>query len=90
MDKQVLRAATDVVSWVCQEKIYSAAKYLSEKLVVRAVRKRYKGKLPAKNQNFEMSLVIGRPNYKQKEFIKDCKKAGESFPVKSIQIKVTK
>lgn len=32
-------------------------------------------------------LTYGKPNYKEREFIKLCKKAGEKFPVKKIQIK---
>ena len=29
-----------------------------------------------------MILTFGRPNYKEREFIKQCKKAKEPFPVK--------
>ena len=87
MDKQVLKAVNEVVHWL-QGDVYSAAKYLSSTLVVRAVRKRYSGKLM--KGNAEISLVIGKPNYEQREFIKDCKKAKEPFPVKKVQIKVRK
>jgi len=34
-----------------------------------------------------MVLTIGRPNYAEREFIKLCKKAGEPFPVKKMQLK---
>ncbi len=32
-------------------------------------------------------LKIGRPNFREREFIRACKKAGEPFPVKKIQLK---
>ena len=83
-------ATSNVINALKQDKVYSAIKYLSPTFVVRATRKRFGKKLPAKNQNFEATLVIGRPNYEQREFIKLCKKAGEPFPVKMVQLKLTK
>lgn len=65
--------------------IKSAYVVQGEKLVVKAT-KRYKSK---KNENHaEMVLTIGRPNYAEREFIRLCKKAGEPFPVKKMQIKL--
>lgn len=32
-------------------------------------------------------LKIGRPNFREREFIKACRKAGEPFPVKKVQLK---
>lgn len=90
MEKQIQNAVVNVVSAVSQPKVYFAAKYLSEKLVVRATRPRTNGKVSARGTNIHASLVIGRPNFKQREFIKRCKKAGEPFPVKKVQIKLTK
>lgn len=62
-----------------------ATKFFSETLIVRGVRRTYGGKI-AKG-NTEILLTIGKPNYAEREFIKACKKAGEPFPVKNIQIK---
>lgn len=31
-------------------------------------------------------LSMGRPNYAEKKFIKDCQKAGEPFPVRRVQL----
>lgn len=62
-----------------------ATKYLSETQIVRAVRRTYGGKIL--KGNTEILVTIGKPNYQEREFIKLCKKAGESFPVKKIQIK---
>lgn len=32
-------------------------------------------------------LKIGRPNFRERAFIKACQKAGEPFPVKKVQLK---
>jgi len=61
-----------------------ATKYFSDKLIVRAVRRTYGGKIT--KGNAEITLTIGKPNYKEREFIKLAKKAGEKFPIKNIQI----
>lgn len=87
MDTQVKGAISKVVEAVANKGIYKAAKYLSPKLVVRASRKLYKGKLASYNEDFEVILIVGKPNFEHREFIKMCKKAGEPFPVKNVQIK---
>jgi len=64
-----------------------ATKYLSPTLVIKAT---YQGK-PGKSAETHTALVtIGSPNYEERKFIKLCKKAGESFPVKKIQLKFAK
>lgn len=80
-------AVGKVVLALIENRAYKAIAYLSEKLVVRASRKLFGGKLPAANRNAEIILTIGTPNYEQREFIKQCKKAGEPLPVKKIQLK---
>lgn len=72
---------------VLQENVVKATEYISPKLIIRAVRKRY-GKKIDKRGNVEIYLTIGRPNYLERIFIKDCQKAGEPFPVKRVQLKV--
>ena len=62
-----------------------ATKYISDKLVIRATRRQYKG-TPSKG-NIEITLTIGKPNFLERKFIKACKKAGERFPVKNTQMK---
>lgn len=64
-----------------------ATKYVSNKLIIRATRRLFQGKI-AKNGEIEMVLTIGKPNYLEREFIKVCKEAGEPFPVKKIQLKL--
>ena len=62
-----------------------ATKYLDEKNIVRVSRKVFNGKFS--KGNVEIILTIGKPNFAEREFIKKCKKVGESFPVKKIQLK---
>lgn len=63
-----------------------ATKFISEKEIVRVTRTRYKGKFD--RYKLELTVTRGKPNYREREFIKICKKAGEPFPVKKIQLKV--
>ena len=69
---------------------YKATKYINEKLTVKATRKRFKGKIPKNERRIEIMFTVGDPNYEERDFIKKCKKAGESFPVKKIQLKCLK
>lgn len=71
------------------QSVNKATKYVSPKLIVRAVRKTYKvnGRKARKGENVEIHLTIGRPNYIEREFIKLCKEASEPFPVKMVQLK---
>lgn len=76
-----------------------ATKYVSPKLTVRAARRWYKAKTRGCGKNkrtisgsfnaraIEIELTIGPPNYVEREFVKKCRKAGEPFPVKKIQLK---
>ena len=69
---------------------YKATKYISEKETVKATRKRFKGKIRKRERIVEIIFTVGSPNYEEREFIKKCKKTGESFPVKKIQLKLPK
>ena len=68
---------------------HTATKYHSEKLVSKATRVLYRhGKTPRFSRRaFEFVLTMGKPNFAERAFIKKCKKAGETFPVKKIQLK---
>lgn len=61
-----------------------ATKYLAPNLVVRATRR---GKFDKRNRSFEFVVTIGKPNYRERDFIAQCKRAGEKFPIKKIQLK---
>lgn len=60
-----------------------ATVYVGPELTVKATRQRR----PAKRSRGETLLVtVGKPNYREREFIKACRKANEPFPVKRVQL----
>jgi len=65
-------------------------KYMTEKEVIKATRKLFKGKVDNQSRKVEICFTMGTPNYEEREFIKKLKKAGEPFPVKKFQIKFLK
>jgi hypothetical protein len=67
---------------------YKATKYFSENSIVRATRKRYKGKI-LKN-HIDIVFTMGKPNYEEREHIKKVKKAGGTFPINKILVKMPK
>jgi hypothetical protein len=67
--------------------VYKATKYLTEQLTIKATRKRFKNKIYKTGKITEIMFTIGRPNYQEREFIKLCKKSGEPFPIKKVQLK---
>lgn len=40
-----------------------------------------------RNSRHDFVLTIGAPNYREREFIKMCQKAGEPFPIRKVQLK---
>ena len=64
-----------------------ATEYVNPTLICRATRKR-SGKKIDHRHNIEIILTVGKPNYVERDFIRKCKKAGEPFPLKKIQLKV--
>lgn len=67
-----------------------ATKYLSPKLVIKATRKRFKGKVVKRSRIAEILFTVGAPNFAEREFIKAAKKAKEPFPVRKIQMRFAK
>jgi hypothetical protein len=65
---------------------YKATKYLSDKLTIKATRKRYKGRA-YKNRAVDIVFTVGKPNYEEREFIKKYKKLGGNFPKKQAILK---
>lgn len=90
-----------VMCLIYSEGAHVATKYLDERTVVRATRPRLKqmkkrGKPVGTRKlnggyrydtRINVVVTVGAPNYAGREFIKACKKAGETFPVKKIQLK---
>ena len=63
--------------------VYRATLFLGEQLVVKATRPH---KYIKRSRGDTILLTVGKPNYKERKFIKLCKKAGEPVPVRRIQI----
>lgn len=80
------KTVTEVISTLLTSGGWKATKYLDERYIINATRRAHKRKFNVRD-NVEIVLTIGRPNYAERAFIKTCKKAKESFPVKKIQIK---
>jgi len=81
-------AAAEVVvsSLIVMHKLRRATKFLGPNLVVKLTRQRkYDGRDAKRGQTF--LLTIGRPNYAERKFVKECKKAGEPFPIAKVQLK---
>lgn len=69
--------------------VRQATMYLSPKEIVRATKRTFRGKIPRRG-NVEVILTFGKPNYREREFIKACVKAGEPFSVKKVQVRMEK
>ena len=84
--KQELDAVKSVVENLLKFNAVKAVKYLAPNLVVRAVRTRFDKKILSYG-NKQITLTIGKPNYLERDAIKECQRAGEPFPVKKIRLK---
>lgn len=68
-----------------------ATKFISDKLIVRATRRVYKGKngsITPNQGNVEIVLTIGRPNYQEVDKISAHKKTKKPFPIPGTVIKL--
>lgn len=64
--------------------IKSAVKYLAADMVVKVTNS---NKPDRRETRRHIRLTIGKPNYAERLFVKKCKKAGEAFPVKKVQLR---
>jgi hypothetical protein len=87
--KVPMNAISNTIEILLRTDSKRATKFLNEHLVVRATRKLYHGKLNRRDDP-EIVLSIGRPNYREREIIKQIKKAREPFPVKKIKLDLIK
>lgn len=85
-NSQILKQAVDLL---LKTGAWKVTKYLSAKQTLKVTRRRYNrgpGSF-AGGGDIELVVNIGRPNYDERQFIKDCQKAKEPFPVKKLQVK---
>ncbi len=71
-------AFAELADCILVDGAYKATKYLSDKLTIKATRKRYKGKF-LKNHAIDIVFTMGKPNYEEREVIKRRKKEGISL-----------
>lgn len=85
-----------VLCLLYSERAHSAAKYLDDKTVIRATRPVYTDRKSgrksldgdgARATRVGIVVTLGALNYRDREFAKACKRSGEPFPVKKIQIR---
>ena len=81
----VSKATAAVVAALLATNARQALKVISPTEVVQATRLAYDGKFI--RQHVHIVVTAGRPNYLARRFILACKKAGELFPVKKIQLR---
>lgn len=81
-----MNAVSQTVEALLRSGAWKATKFLSEKQIVRASIKTFNRKI-SKVGNVEIILTLGKPNFAEREFLKQCKKAGEPVPVKKVQLK---
>ena len=79
-----VKCLTKTLEVLVSSNSYRATYYLSPAFTVKAVRRH---RIDRRDSRVEIVLTFGAPNYKERLFIKACKRAGESFPVKKIQLK---
>ena len=82
--KATLLAVKNVISAILTTGARKATKYVQPDFVVKASRAL---KPDGRAGQFSIVVTVGRPNYEERQFIKKCKKVGEPFPVKKVQLK---
>lgn len=82
--KNVYQEVVEAIVLVSALKVKTATAYLSPKETVKATLRQ-----KTRSQT-EVLLTIGRPNYREQRFIKLCQKAGETFPIKRLQLRFCK
>ena len=79
--------AGQVIAAACQPGVYRATKFVSPTLVIKATRRRYAGKLLRGHERHETVLVtMGRPNYRERHFLQQCRQSQTPLTVRKIQL----
>ncbi len=83
--KATARQVANVMSALLSSGAWKATKYLSAGQVVRCTRRWY-SRGPNRDK-VEVLVHVGRPNYREGEFVRACVRAGEGMPVRKVQLK---
>lgn len=82
--KDIEKFAGKVVEALLFTESRRATKYVSDKFVITATRRVFKGKIDKRDKSIDVVMKIGKPNFAEREFIKKLKLVKEPFPVKKI------
>lgn len=82
----VIRNTGKLIKVLLQTGAHRAVKYLAPDLVVQATRTMWEGKFRPRDA-LDVRVTAGRPNYLARRFVRACRKTGEPFPVKKIQLR---
>lgn len=80
-----MREVRTVVDTLIRTRAHRVTKFISPTQVVRATRRLERKRVPS-DKRIEASLHIGPPNFRERAFIKACKRAKEPFPVRKVKI----
>lgn len=64
-------------------KMRKATRYLDDDTVVKATRQR---KHDGRSRQSTFLVTVGRPNYAERQFIKECKQVGVPIPLRKVQL----
>ena len=67
--------------------VYRATKYLTPDFVVKVTARRFgKKRELVTTQSLDLVVTLGRPNFRERAFVKGVLRAGEPFPVRKVQL----
>jgi len=86
------KQAERLIGALLASEAWRATLYVDAQHVVRATRRWYRRGRKPDDERPEILVSFTRPNYRERDFIKACRKSGEPLPVKKVQLqfRVTK
>lgn len=85
---EAARHARQVIAAVLADPaVRSATKFIAINLIVRATRRVYKN---PKAQDNQVIVTIGAPDYRELRFIRECRRAGVTLPVRKVRLRLIK
>lgn len=81
------KAAREVINALLLNGASRATKFISETDRVTVSRILFRGRIGRKTRSTSLVVSFGAPNYAERDFIARCKRSGEPFPVKKVQLK---
>jgi hypothetical protein len=82
-----MNAYSQVINALIDSRAYKATKYLAPNVVVNATRIVKGGRIDGRDASAEIYVKVGKPNFLERQFVKAAIKAGQTFPIRKVQIK---